>query len=1023
MKTQNTQNQEVELSEYWKSLDEKYRTPEFMKTFENEFASSPLKSEDGKDGLARRQFMKLMGASVAFSAAACVRRPVQTIIPYNKRPGEIIPDVPNFYASSWFDGNETLGLIIRTREGRPLFVGGNPEHPLNGQGIGARASAHILALYDPDRLKSPIVNSIQPKKRKNSVTVSAKWESVDPKIAAQLAKGGVAILTSSYPSPHTQALMNSFLGKFGGKKYVWDTISLAGLRKAQQLSYGSAIVPNYRVDKASLIVSLDADFLGTYISPVRYTKDFTAGRSPDGKMNRLISFQSVPSITSLNSDDNYPVRASQQVGVAMGLLANVLAAQGKAVPAKVSDVALTDTELGLAEGTLSSVAKILVANAGSSIVMAGGMQADTADDGNVALHLAANWLNSALGNEGKTITAQGGYIGLEGDVADWDQLQKDIEGDKVKTLIMHNVNPGYTLPATVDLQEILNKVEVVISTSNWLDESARLADYIAPCGHPMENWNEFEAVSGVFSIQQPTIRPLYETRSFEDSLMAWSKAANKPIASEATFYEYMKANITKKVGGDEGWFKYLQAGFRGTLPSGGGARNFNAGSTGAIKKPAAASGLEAVIFPTVHMLDGSLANVSWLQELPCPVTKVSWGNYISVSPKKAKELGLRDGMVVELSQGDKKLIKAPVFVNPGQQTDTLGIPVGYGRTHGGELMKNVGVNAFKAFSLSGVAVELTKTGEKDELAVTQGHNSMEGRQIVVETSLEKFKHGETGIHRHKVFSIWGQHKYEGHKWGMVIDLNTCTGCSACVIACQSENNIPVVGKKYVMQGREMHWLRIDRYYKGSEDNPDAVFQPVACQQCENAPCETVCPVVATVHSDEGLNDMVYNRCVGTRYCSNNCPYKVRRFNWFYYDSHHAKTPLHMALNPEVTVRTRGVMEKCTFCVQRIKEAKNTAKDENRPLADGEVKSACSEVCPTGGVVFGDLNDKNSAVSKLFESQRQYTLLEEVNAAPRVRYLSKIRNTDRDLGGGHHGPADHGTPEKGHGEPAHKEEHI
>lgn len=1007
------ENTPVESSNtYWKSLDEKYQTPEFLKTLENEFQSSPLKSEDGKDGLARRQFMKLMGASVALSAAACVRRPVQKIIPYNKRPAEIIPDLPNYYASSWFDGTQGFGLIVKTREGRPLFVAGNPEHPLNGQGLSARASAHILSLYDPDRLKAPVFNSVNPKKRRNSLSANATWEQIDSKVSAQLKKGDVAILTSSYPSEHTQDLMSSFLSKFSGKKYVWDTLTTESLREAQKISYGAAVVPHYHFEKSLLTVSLDADFLGTYLSPVHFSRDFKKAHDPEGKkMAKLISFQSVPSLTTLNADDNYPVAASQQLGLALALLQRVLAGKGSGLTADLKKFALTDEQLGFENGTLTKVAKQLLENSGESLVIAGGVQCET--ENGLNLQLVVNWLNSALGNEGKTVTAQGASQGIEGSSSDLFDLMKSIEAGQVKTLIIHNLNPMYNLPASLGLEDKLNSVEMVITTSNWMDETSRLANVVAPCGHAMENWNEFEFISGLQTIQQPTVRPLGDTRSFEDSLISWSRAAGSEITSEKSFYDLLKKKVSSSLGSEAAWYDYLQAGFRGQESHSTSARTLNSAAGGQIRPvDTKVDGLELVIFPTTHMTDGSLANISWLQELPDPVSKIVWDNVLTLSPKVAQEMGIKDGCVVSVEVNGSTL-KVPAYIQPGQADKVVGLALGYGREAQLELAKGVGVNASQLAQaknnkllFAGLPAKVTKTSDKIELAITQGHNSMEGRQIVAETTFKNYKEGKTGIHRHQIFSIWGQHKYEGHKWGMAIDLNSCTGCSACMMACQSENNIPVVGKKYVLQGREMHWIRIDRYYSGNEKAPDAVFQPVMCQQCENAPCETVCPVVATVHSDEGLNDMVYNRCVGTRYCSNNCPYKVRRFNWFYYDGHHRKENLHMALNPEVTVRTRGVMEKCTFCVQRIKEAKNTAKDENRPLKDGEIKTACQEVCPTNAIVFGDLNDRDSKVSQAFATQRQYTLLEEVNAAPRVRYMAKVRNTDREMGSGHHGTEKH-----------------
>lgn len=1014
---------DMNKNEYWKSLDEKYQTPEFLKSIENEFLSSPLQMEDGKDGLARRQFMKLMGASIALTAVSCVRRPAQKIIPYNKRPGEIIPGNANYYASSWFDGSEGLNIMVKTREGRPLFVSGLEESPLNGKGISARASAHILNLYDPDRLKKPMINSVNPKNRKNSLSVAASWEKLDARVAAQLKEGGVAVLTASNPSPISSELVHKFAVAFSGKRYTWDALSTDSVRRGQDVSYGTNVLPTYALDKAEYVVSIDGDILGTYLSPVKFSREWNKSKNPDGNMAKLVSFHSVPSLTSLNADDSYSIRSSQQLGLACALLAEVLRAKGGAVPATVKASALTDEQMGLPTGTVRMVAKALQDNGGKSLVAAGGLVTESTSG--LSLQIAVNALNSELGNEGKTVRA--GARWRNGSAGDVMELLKDIESGKVKTLILHDVNPMYAFPASVKFEEVAQKLKYIVTTSNYMDETAQLCDVVACSGHSMENWNEYEFVTGLKTIQQPTIRPLNETRSFEDSLIAWAKAADKSLTSSESYHDHLKSEVMKSLGSEKAWYEYLQAGFRGTVNESG-ARSFSAAAYSFIKPTPITENkdiVELVLYPTVQMGDGTLANVSWLQELPDPVTKVVWDNYLTVSPRYAKEKSLKMGSMVEVRVNGQTL-KAPVYIQPGQSDFVVGLAVGYGRTAAGELANGVGLNAFHLAQISNsdqmvysnIPVSVTKVSGSYELAITQGHNSMEGRQIVVESSLKDYKAGKDAVHRHKIFSLWGEHKYDGHKWGMAIDLNSCTGCSACMVACQSENNIPVVGKKYVLQGREMHWIRIDRYYKGDESSPDAVFQPVMCQHCENAPCETVCPVLATVHSDEGLNDMVYNRCVGTRYCSNNCPYKVRRFNWFYYDGHHRREPMHMALNPDVTVRVRGVMEKCTFCVQRIKDGKNTAKDENRPLKDGDIKTACQEVCPSDAIQFGDLNDKGSAVSKAFETHRQYTLLEEVNAAPRVRYMTKIRNTDRDLGG-HHGD-EHKSDDHGH---SNKEEHV
>ncbi|MCB0379330.1 MAG: TAT-variant-translocated molybdopterin oxidoreductase [Bdellovibrionales bacterium] len=1008
-----------EQSFFWKSIDEKYNTSEYQKQVENEFMSSPLQEEDGKDGLARRQFMKLMGASVALSTAACVRRPVQKIIPYNKRPAEVIPGLPNYYASSFFDGGEGFGVTIKTREGRPLHIEGNPTYPGNSQGLSPRASAQILSLYDPDRIRTPIINSQNPKKRGSKLSVPRDWDSLDKKVADQLKKGGVRVLTRDTASPSLSGLMDKFSSNMDAKVHRWSPVNHGDLVKAQELSYGQAIVPKYRYDKAKMIVSIDADFLGTWINPTESAKLFMAGRNPNGDMSRLVSFQSVASLTSLNADDNYPIKPSQRLPLVLALIHELKgkSSLGGNIGSLTEAHSKAYLALNMSHEEFAAIADKLWENRGRSLVVAGGLQTQGPDS--LGLQVAVNLLNSMLDNDGKTVSYQSALQGRDESDGELQSLLADIKDGKVKTLIINDLNPIFNLPQSKELKEALNQVEMVVTTSNWMDETASLADIVAPTGHAMENWGDFEFEKGVFAIQQPTIRPLYETRSFADSLMAWSKAADRAISSSETYFDVIKSKWSGQLGGEKAWINFLQKGFHGEASTGeASSRGFNTSALKYVKVNSSGAGLELSLYTKSTIFDGSMANVSWLQELPCPVSKIVWDNYLVISPVLAHDKHLKDGDMVKVTAGETSL-ELPIYITPGQHPSSVAVAIGYGRKEGGELQKNVGFDVTPLIQwqgdrllYSGLAVEIEKTGKNYPLAKTQGHHNMEGRQLAVETSHKNFKEtGDIGLHRHKIFSIWSGHKYDGHKWAMGIDMNACTGCSACTVSCQSENNIPVVGKKYVMQGREMHWIRIDRYYKGDESkNPDAIFQPVLCQQCENAPCETVCPVLATVHSDEGLNDMAYNRCVGTRYCANNCPYKVRRFNWFYYDGHHKREPMHMALNPDVTVRTRGVMEKCSFCVQRIKEAKNIAKDQGRALKDGDIKTACQSACPTDAIVFGDLNDEKSRVNEWFKNQRQYTLMEEVNAAPRVRYLARIRNTDRDMGGGHHGGGSHGAEE-------------
>lgn len=1026
---------------YWRSLEQWSQDPGFREKVETEFKSSPLRGES-EDGWARREFLTLMGASLAMSAAGCIRRPVQKIVPYNKQPEEVTFGIDNFYTSTWFDGANGMGILVRTREGRPLKVEGNPKNPLNSNGLSARAQAHILSLYDPERFRSArknIQNKDKGKERSNRDTVTIKWDKADDEIVAELKKGGVALLTGDLPSPTTRALINDFTQAFPGQHYSWEPISNEEVRLGQKESYGTDVIPQYRIDKAKVIVSVDADFLGTWLASTTYARQFAAGRKDIKKMSKLVVFDSNYSLTGANADVRVRIKPSLQLHVVMGLAYEIIVnkkatkyAGNDAISKVLASFSGSAKKLGVESALWSRLADDLIANKGQSLILAGGLATRT--DNSIELQLAVNFLNSALENEGATVNGAQAHTGFKSSHQDLVKLISEMEKGNVKTLIMHKVNPVYASPLAAQFIAGLKKVATVITTADRNDETAKYADYVLPDPHTMEAWNDGEFVEGVFSLQQPTIRPLYDTRSFQLSLMTWAFLAEKGpkrLTQFETYYDYLRnywrTEIFPKHGKgksfDDFWEGALQEGVVGSLSESKNARALKLESLTKLKAPLSYSEYELVLYPTVAIADGSMANNSWLQELPDPVTKICWDNYACVSLATAEKEKLKEGTLVELKVG-KNLIKIPVHIQPGLHDDVIAVAVGYGRTDAGKIANNVGVNAYPLIDMrvndqicfSGQKVELRNLGGKYLMAVTQDHHSMEGRKIVVEATLKQYlKSEDANNHKHHVWSIWSGHQYNGNKWAMAVDLNSCTGCNACMVACQSENNVPVVGKKYVIEGREMHWLRIDRYYVGNPKNAEMVFQPVMCQQCDNAPCETVCPVLATVHSSEGLNDMVYNRCVGTRYCSNNCPYKVRRFNWFNYAKKIEK-PLHLALNPDVTVRARGVMEKCTFCVHRIKSGRVAMKREGRTeLKDKEIQTACQQSCPTGALVFGDINDPNSEVSKMVGEKRAYALLEEFGAAPSVRYLTKIRNNDQEHRPGdssHHSAAT--QAEGGHG---------
>lgn len=997
---------------YWNSLEQWGEDPEFRKLAEQEFMSSPLKEEDKGDGWARREFLKLMGASLALGSAGCLRRPVQKIVPYAKQPEEVTLGQALNYSSTWFDGSETFGLLVKTREGRPIKYEGHPHHPSNNGALSARAQAHLLSCYDPDRLKAPKQN-LQKKDRANAETISVSWSALDEKVAASVSKGGAYLLTGHVASPTLRQKIKDFQSSTRAQHVVWEPTTPDSIAQGQEASYGTKLVPSYRFDKARVIVSIDADFLGTWLTPTAFNQQFGAGRKDVEGMSELVVFDSNYSLTGANADKRIKIKPSQQLSVVMGLLHEVVGKAGMAsglsavaeLKETLSSFADVGSKLGFADAqTLEKIAQSLMKAKGESLVVAGGTAAQGQDA--LLLQVAVNALNSALGNDGLTVVYGQALTALNGSMDGLHQLVEDMKNEKVKTLIIHGVNPVYYLGDW--FVSALTKVETVVYTGSHMDETAIKADFIAPDHHSVEGWGDSEALAGVYAIQQPTIRPMYDTRSILLGISKWSSTAAASAAAEKpeSEYEMVRAFWKDRLFGSSGfkgsfedfWLELLQ---KGSI----GSRKEDRDTTRTARveklvgvKPSAQTGFELLLYPTIQLGQGELANIGWLQELPDPITKIVWDNYASISIATAEKMKLSEGDKIEL-EVDAKKMALPVHIQPGLHNDVVAIALGYGRTHAGKIGNGVGVNAYalvghkeSACIFAGQTVTMKSLGEKYALANVQGHHSMEGRAIVIEATLKEYTEDKSaGIHKHKIFSIWPHHRYDGHKWAMSVDLNVCTGCSACMVACQSENNIPIVGKKYVLQGREMHWIRIDRYYTGNPGDAETVFQPVMCQHCDNAPCETVCPVLATVHSDEGLNEMVYNRCVGTRYCVNNCPYKVRRFNWFNYHKTLDKTEA-LAFNPEVGVRMRGVMEKCTFCVQRIKSVKDTVKQEGRKLKDGEIKTACQQTCPTGAIVFGDMNDPKSQVSKAFnDNPRSYSLLAEFNAAPSVRYMTKIRN--------------------------------
>lgn len=1004
---QNEINEKNEAPKYWLSLEQWRNDEGFKELAQKEFMKSPL-AEDGKTpagGWARREFLQLMGASLALSTFGCVRRPVEKIVPYAKRPKEIIPGLPNFYASTFIDGTDVVGTVVRTREGRPIKIEGNEFYPGSGEALSARGQAQILSLYDPDRLSGPVENLVN-SKRTNKDSVETDWDKVVAALRASMSEGGAYVLSSSNPSPTSRSIINKFVTQAKGEYLEYDALDTSSMKNSQGRVTDNSVLPTYNFDNADVVVGIDSDYLGTLYNATANQRAFAKRRDPAGNMNYVVQFESMMTLTGMNADERFAIRPSQQLALVMKLTQLVCLKLDIGFPTAWREIygSFADAvkDLPVSEAQLDKVARRLVEAKGKSLVITGSEASMTQNQS--AVYDVVNYLNGVLGNDGKSVQYSNSISSARGSVASIKKLVDLMNAGKVKSLVIHNSNPLYTLPSSSGFREALAKVKTVFYTGDRMDETGIASNYVMPDHHPLEKWMDVEYVNGLTSVAQPTIEPLYKTMAFEDVLL-------KAMSSTQTWYDSLQASLKAKVGSsDQDWVNFLQKGVTGKVDSSSKSGRSYKGKELSIKLDDAPD-FELVLYSTIGLKDGTLANVSWLQEFPDPITKICWDNYVSVSLNTAREYKLHEGDVVQLTTSNITE-EVPVHIQPGLDDKVLALALGYGRKGAGKVADGVGVNAYQyalvdnnQIVFSGINAKIKKTGKHIPLANVQGHHTMEGRQIVVESTLKDIlEDPQSGQHKHKVFSLWSEHKYKGHKWGMAVDLSKCNGCGACMIACQAENNIPVVGKKHVLNGREMHWIRIDRYYTGTPENPDVVVQPVMCMHCDNAPCETVCPVLATVHSDEGTNDMAYNRCVGTRYCANNCPYKVRRFNWFNYSK--VPSPLKMVLNPEVTVRSRGVMEKCTFCVQRVKAKKTEAKLADRKLKDQEIKTACQQTCAAEALVFGDLNDPSSEVSKMQRSLRSYSLLEELEVAPALKYMTKVRNVESlkmsGMGDGHHG---------------------
>ena len=1045
----------MEEKKYWQSFGELNQSEAFEKSVPDEFrqplASEALEEESLFNAKTpRRDFLKYVGFSTAAATlAASCEMPVRYAVPFLNKRDDILPGVANYYASTYVNEGDAIPVLVKQREGRPIKIEGNTLSPLTKGGTSAQLQASILDLYDTSRLRYPIANG-------KEVT----FEIADKMITEALGSLGgkpIVLLTSSIHSPSALQIIKEFTAKFPGSRHVqYDAVSYSGMIQANKASYGKQAIPSYHFDKAKIIVSIAADFLGTWLTPVVFNRQYAETRKINAskpEMSKHFQFESHLSLTGANADERFIHKPSETGQVALALLAAV---GGNVV----------STLQGPVLEAVKKVAVELLANKGAGLVVCG------SNDTNI--QLVVNAINEAIGSAGKTIDWGSTVNTRQGVDEDMSTLTNDLQTGNVGALLVYGANPVYSSYAADKFIDGLKKCQLTISFSEKMDETTELCKYSLPADHWLESWGDAEPQAGFVSLIQPVIHPLFKTRPFSASLLKWS-------GNTIEYNEYFKKFWIAKIGSEDKFNQALQDGIVGQLSASGkpvtvgqslntviadtlnvvsstmSSLSFSGNVADASSKIGLIKGseVELVMYQKVSLGTGSQANNPWLQELPDPITRATWDNYLIISPALGKSMfgiditNRRDMDAYEVHP-EKPMVKItcngkskelPILIVPGIHQKVVALALGYGRQSNnadktseyiGKAAAGVGVNAYPFSTFNGSTVEysspvtIEKSSNTYRIAQTQTHSSAEGRPIFRETTLKEFiaepkkimeeenkELGEFGKDYAKDATIYPYYEKPGIKWGMSIDLNTCTGCTACVVACHAENNVPVVGKNEVARFHEMHWLRIDRYFSGDVNNPEVVFQPMLCQHCDNAPCENVCPVSATNHSSEGLNQMAYNRCIGTRYCANNCPYKVRRFNWADYtgaDSFPDNQKgiisdatmmmnddlMRMVLNPDVVVRSRGVMEKCSFCVQRLQEGKLTAKKEDRVLNDGDVQTACMQACPTNAIIFGNVNDTKSKVFKIRNEEqkdRTFYVLEQLHVLSNVNYLAKVRNKE------------------------------
>ncbi|WP_026914127.1 TAT-variant-translocated molybdopterin oxidoreductase [Christiangramia portivictoriae] len=1010
---------------YWKSVEELEDKSSVVETLQQKEFAEEIPVEDflgDKENLAdsktsRRDFLKYVGFSTAAASLAACEGPVVKSIPYVVQPDRIVPGVANYYATTIADGFDFASVLVKTREGRPVKIENNDLSKFKG-GVNARVHASVLSLYDTKRVKRPMIEGR-----------NVSWEEFDRQVVSELenVNGEIVLLTQTFASPSTTKLIQEFSSKFGNVRHVvYDTVSEDAALNAFQSKYGRRALPHYDFSKVETVVGVGADFLGDWQGG-GFDAAFAKTRIPEnGKMSRHIQFESNMSLTGANADKRVPVKPSEQKAVLAALKGYIAGGSTSSLSEKVDDAVVK--------------AARQLRKAGSAAVVVCGIPDEEAQ----------GWaleINEALGSQ--VMDTSNARVTRQGNAGEVAQLVKDMNNGSIGALVIAGLNPVHTLPNSKDFVEGLKKVKTVVDFATRTDETSKLSKYVAATPHYLESWGDIQYSEKAFSLMQPTIRPLFDTRQFQDALLKWTD-------NDQSYYEYIQETWSGGLG-DRNWSEVLHDGvFEASSPV---ALPASTGSSGSSLTYSIddldGEGFELSLYTNTAIGDGQQANNPWLQEMPDPLTRASWDNYITMSKADAEAMGVMNehvangglnGSYVNVSVGDMVVQNVPVYIMPGQAKGSVGLALGYGRKAGVQEEMQTGVNAYPLYKdfRSVQKVKIEKAPGVHEFACVQLHNTLMGRgDIIKETTLEIFNtkdahvwnalpevsldHQETAVTSPEV-DIWESFdRSTGPHFNLSIDLNACTGCGACVIACHSENNVPVVGKDEVRKSRDMHWLRIDRYFSSENsftedlekkesieglgsslsefgelevaaDNPQVIFQPVMCQHCNHAPCETVCPVAATSHGRQGQNQMIYNRCVGTRYCANNCPYKVRRFNWFNYaqndefDYHMNNDLGRMVLNPDVTVRSRGVMEKCSMCIQKTQKTILDAKREGRTIEDGEFQTACSAACDKGAMVFGDVNNKDSKVLEKKNDDRMYHLLEYLGTKPNVMYQTKVRNT-------------------------------